>query len=396
MTVVIDLDKQELTHNVLIYLDSDDVARMARVGNTFQAEAERLLSRRRTNWEKSLRKPDMYRCGLGVDVDPTTKYSGQGSRLVQELIFWYSHEDNLDSNTLDMLVIDQLCEGLLLMTSLKHLTIRLPGKPEFEVLEAINSTLARCTFSLKTLYLPEHFELFPWILNQPELKIIAVYTWNYIWGFDKDKHLSCQRWLSNSPCFRNSPTFFILSRRDQEMNVISAFLTFSPQWSAKLINDSLERFYEIPRNITKLGLYVQTMDELDDRNVLSVIRSISDHFVNIDSLDLFVGDCMIHLVRLPSILSPLLAASIDDFAQKNPEALASVLSCLTGEFQQLEIQFWERPSNRKDNPLAYSFHYQKLKLCKIWSERCPSLAYIGFPDYTGREIDLGWKTGVIF
>lgn len=159
------------------------------------------------------------------------------------------------------------------------------------------------------------------------------------------------------------------------MNVISAFLTFSPQWSAKLINDSLERFYEIPRNITKLGLYVQTMDELDDRNVLSVIRSISDHFVNIDSLDLFVGDCMIHL---------------------NPEALASVLSCLTGEFQQLEIQFWERPSNRKDNPLAYSFHYQKLKLCKIWSERCPSLAYIGFPDYTGREIDLGWKTGVIF
>ena len=130
----------ELTHKVLTYLDSDDVARMARVGNTFQAEAERLLSRRRANWEKSLRKPDMYR--HGVDVDPTTKNSGQGLRL-QELIFWYPDEDTLEA--LDTLVTDQLCEGLLLMTSLKHLTIRLPGKPEFEVLENINSTLAYVT-----------------------------------------------------------------------------------------------------------------------------------------------------------------------------------------------------------------------------------------------------------
>ena len=127
----------ELTHKVLTYLDSDDVARMARVGNTFQAEAERLLSRRRANWEKSLRKPDMYRCE--VDVDLTTKNFGQGLRL-QQLIFWYPDEDTLE--TLDTLVTDQLCEGLLLMTSLKHLTIRLPGTPEFEVLETINSTLA--------------------------------------------------------------------------------------------------------------------------------------------------------------------------------------------------------------------------------------------------------------
>ena len=54
------------------------------------------------------------------------------------------------------------------------------------------------------------------------------------------------------------------------MNVISAFLTFSPLWSAKLINDSLKHIYEIPLNITKFGLYVQTMDELDDENILSV------------------------------------------------------------------------------------------------------------------------------
>jgi hypothetical protein len=123
----------ELTHNVLTYLDSDDVTRMARVGNSFQAEAERLLSRRRANWEKSLWKPDMYRCR--VDADTTTKVSGQG--CLQELIFWCSDEDPLNT-----LVTDQLCEGLLLMTSLKHLTIRFPGKPEFDVLEPINSTLA--------------------------------------------------------------------------------------------------------------------------------------------------------------------------------------------------------------------------------------------------------------
>jgi len=73
----------------------------------------------------------------------------------------------------------------------------------------------------------------------------------------------------------------------------------------------------------------------------------------------------------------------------NPEALASVLSCFTEELQQLDIQFWERLS--RDNQLIYSFQSQKLKLCKGWSERCPSLAYIGFPDYTGRHIDLGWK-----
>ena len=123
----------ELTHNVLIYLDSDDVARMAHVGNSFRTEAERLLCRRRANWEKSLWKPDMYRCI--VDADFTTKDSVQG--CLQELIFWYSGDD-----TLDALVTDQLCEGLLLMTSLKHLTIRLPNKPEFEALETINSTLA--------------------------------------------------------------------------------------------------------------------------------------------------------------------------------------------------------------------------------------------------------------
>jgi hypothetical protein len=88
------------------------------------------------------------------------------------------------------------------------------------------------------------------------------------------------------------------------MDTISAFLTFSPGWSAKLINDSLKRFYAIPRNIAKFGLYVQTMDELDDENILSVIRSISDHFVKIYSLNLFVGDCMIHLVRPPSLCRP--------------------------------------------------------------------------------------------
>ncbi|KIJ97768.1 hypothetical protein K443DRAFT_105114 [Laccaria amethystina LaAM-08-1] len=351
----------ELTHNVLTYLDSDDVARMACVGNSFQAEAERLLSRRRANWEKSLWKPDMYR--RVVDADPTTTHSGQGR--LQELIFWCP-----DRDTLDTIVTDQLCEGLLLMTSLKHLTIRLPDEPEFDVLETINSTLARCTFSLKTLYLPEYLELFPWILNQTELEIIAVYTSNYFWGFNKDKHLSCQRWLSSSPCFRNPPTFFILSREDQEINIISVFLTFSPGWSAELINDSLGRFYAIPQNITMFGLYVQTMDELDDEDILSIIRSISDHFLNIYTLLLFVGDCMIHL---------------------NPEALASALSFLT-TVRDLYIEFWEKPS--KDNQLAYFFDYQKLKLCKIWSEECqhPSLGYIGFPDSTYRRIDLGWHS----
>ena len=68
----------ELTHKVLTYLDSDDVARMARIGNSFQAEAERLLSRRRANW-KSLGKPDMYKCI--VDADPTIIDSGQGCKV---------------------------------------------------------------------------------------------------------------------------------------------------------------------------------------------------------------------------------------------------------------------------------------------------------------------------
>jgi hypothetical protein len=123
----------ELTHNVLTYLDSDDVARMALVDNSLQAEAERLLSRRRVNWEKSLWMPDMYRST--VDTGATTTDFGQ--RCLQELIFWCTDED-----TLETLVTDQLCEGLLLTPSLKHLTIRLPSKPRFDVLETINSTLA--------------------------------------------------------------------------------------------------------------------------------------------------------------------------------------------------------------------------------------------------------------
>jgi len=301
----------ELTHNVLIYLDSDDVAMMACLGNSFQAEAERLLSQRRANWEKL---PNNHMCR--VEADPITKDSGQGR--LQELIFWSSDED-----TPDTLVTNHLCEGLFVLTSLKHLTIRLPGEPEFDVLETINSTLAyappwlpillmthlliffrRCTFSLKKLHLSEYFELFPWILNQTELEIIAVYTPNHFWGFNSNKHLSCQRWLSSSPCFRNPPTFFIFSPDGQKkMDRISAFLTFSPGWSAKLICYSLKRFYTMPDNVNKFGLYVQTMDELDDENILSVIRSISDHFPYICTLTLFVGDCMIHLVRPPSILS---------------------------------------------------------------------------------------------
>ena len=97
------------------------------------------------------------------------------------------------------------------------------------------------------------------------------------------------------------------------MDVISAFPAFSPRWSAKLINHSLEHFYAIPQNITIFALYVQTMDELDDENVLSVVRSISARFVNIFSFDVHVGDCMIHLVRTPCTLSlRVLAASIDD------------------------------------------------------------------------------------
>ncbi|EDR03482.1 uncharacterized protein LACBIDRAFT_307218 [Laccaria bicolor S238N-H82] len=352
----------ELTHNVLTYLDSDDVARVARVGNTFQAEAGRLLSRRRANWEKSLWKPDMYE--LIIDRDFTTAEPVQGR--LQELIFWYPPKDTLD--TWDTLVTDQLQEGLLLMTSLKHLTIRLPANPEFDVLETINSTFTRCTFSLKTLYLSEDFELFPWILKQTELEIMAVYTPSWFWGFNKDKHLSDQRWLSSSPCFRIPPTLFILSGVTEDG--ISAFPAFSPGWSAKLIDDSLKHFYAIPqKDVTMIALYVQTMDEFDDKNVLSAVRSISDHFVNIFHLDVYVGDCMIHL---------------------NPEALASVLSNFTRKLQELAIVFWEEPSN-DNRPVAYFFRDQKLKLCKVWSEECPSLAYINFPDHSGRAMDSRWE-----
>ena len=177
------------------------------------------------------------------------------------------------------------------------------------------------------------------------------------------------------------------------MGVISAFPAFSSGLSAELINDSLKHFYEIPQNIPFFCLYVQTMDELGDENVLSVVRSISDHFVNIFSFELYVGDCMVHLVRQPSILSLCpLEASIDDLAQKNPEALASALSSFTGRLRELGIEFWERPS--KDNQPAYSFQDQKLKLCNVWSEECPSLAYINFPDHSqaSRQIGLGWNT----
>ena len=87
------------------------------------------------------------------------------------------------------------------------------------------------------------------------------------------------------------------------MNVIHAFLTFSPGWSAKLVGDSLKYFYATPQGIKEFGLYVQTMDELDDENILSVIRSISDHFPKIHTLLFSVRDSMIHLVRPPGILS---------------------------------------------------------------------------------------------
>ena len=176
------------------------------------------------------------------------------------------------------------------------------------------------------------------------------------------------------------------------MNVIHAFLTFSPGWSAKLVADSLKYFYAIPHGIKEFGLYVQTMDELDDENLLSVTRLISDHFAKIHTLLFSVGDSMIHLVRPPSILSLcLLSVPIDDLAQKNPKALASVLSSFTGRLQELGIEFWEWPL--KDNQLAYSFQDQKLKLCKVWSEECPSLAYISFPDHSqaSRQIGLGWN-----
>ena len=50
-------------------------------------------------------------------------------------------------------------------------------------------------------------------------------------------------------------------------------------------------------------LYVKTMDELNDENILSVIRSISIHFVNIYSLNLYLRHCKIHLVRPLSIVT---------------------------------------------------------------------------------------------
>ena len=117
---------------------------MARVGDSFQAEAERLLCKRRANWEKSLWKPDMYKCI--VDGDPTTTVSLQGR--LQELIFWCPDEDALDT-----LVTDQLCEGLLLMTSLKHLTICLPDVPDLYAIETINSTLAYACLAYSFYYI---------------------------------------------------------------------------------------------------------------------------------------------------------------------------------------------------------------------------------------------------
>ena len=66
----------------------------------------------------------------------------------------------------------------------------------------------------------------------------------------------------------------------------------------------------------------------------------------------------------------LLVASTDDLAQKDPEALASVPSSLTGELRELDLEFWERLL--KDNQLAYFFEWYKLYPCKVWSEERPN------------------------
>ena len=197
---------------------------------------------------------------------------------------------------------------------------------------------------MKTLYLPEYFELFPWILNQTELEIIAVYSSIYFWGSNRDKHLNRQRWLSSSPCFQSPPTFFILSPEDQEMNVIHAFLTFSPGWSAKLVADSLKYFYAIPHGIKEFGLYVQNMDELDDENLLSVTRLISDHFAKIHTLLFSVGDSMIHLVRPPVFChSACCQCQLMTLPKRIPKLLPQYSQALQEDFKNWVLNFGNGP-----------------------------------------------------
>jgi hypothetical protein len=149
----------------------------------------------------------------------------------------------------------------------------------------------RCTFSLEILFISGCLDVMEWIRDQESLKGIGLFV---DWRQELSQFTVYRALLDDPNPHRLFGLWSVLDEGTPQTTVY-VFPSFSPQWSAKPIWDSLMQM-EYPGRVWSLKLYLTCLS--DGSTLRSVLASIAQYFPHIYYLEFILHDQNIHLVRV--------------------------------------------------------------------------------------------------
>jgi hypothetical protein len=160
------------------------------------------------------------------------------------------------------------------------------------------STFRRCTFSLETLFLPDHLDLKRWIPQQKDLIHIGLYITRRMQA--DPEQLSGYKTLLQQSNPERGMTLYSITQEGTHMDTVHAYPAFAHRWTAESIAKSMAHVMP-PEWITCLDLHLMN---LSDHDVVGpIISSVARFLPRIIRLRFVVCNRDIHLVRPSSFLA---------------------------------------------------------------------------------------------
>jgi hypothetical protein len=285
----------EVIYLILRHVDKTQLVSFALTCRRYQPEAERLLY-------KSIK---FAKCDENTRACLKTLAAVPRTALFVQS-FWIYWTEPLNGP-----IYPFLGEALLAMTSLKVLHLRFYDEEHEAPRTVMNSflryaggilsssrvpnttqLLRRCTFSLRTLFLPDDLDLEKWIPQQKDLTSIGL----YITRGDEadDEQLSVYKALMEDERHLN---VWSITEEDTHIDAVHAYPVFARQWTAEPIARLMGHLLPFSW-ANKLDLHVM---DLSDHDVIGpIVSSVARYLPQIDRLRFVVRNRDIHLVRSSS------------------------------------------------------------------------------------------------
>ncbi|KAF8068048.1 hypothetical protein FPV67DRAFT_1494684 [Lyophyllum atratum] len=344
---------QELKHYIVSFCRLRDLSCLARVHTSYQREAERLLYRNISVPTRSKR----------VGCLDTLSRNREKASLVHSLIIGFP-SSWIDENRG---VIALLTKALSYMSALSDLRMKLWKGDLRSLDEQINKSLLDTNFRLHTLYCDPRLDLAGILENQPELRLMGIYT--YAWnGYEPLLKVLQHLDALHLPY----PAVFALERPNslRFFDHVSIFPAFSLDGSTgifKTLADSFDQdlariFHIIKGRVSQVSIYLRDFSDLT--LLAKIVKGMGRGFPNVKALNFKLQ----HPCRIDM--------------QQDPE-IRDILS-LVPDLRELHFWSWNFPDPHRHGSWVLPYD-AKMVQAKEWVAACPQLWVITFFDGSALE-----------